>query len=214
MPTPSNPVRVVDIYHGDAVSSFATARNNGLLGVIHKATTGRTGRDPRYKERRVAALQAGLLWGAYHWGTSVDVAKQVDNFLGWAEPDDQTLVALDYEQTSGNQMTLQQARDFLRILGQRLGRKPVLYCGGLLKSELGNTKDSFLGSHRLWLAHYNANPVVQASWNRYWLWQYTEGGPSGPGPRQVPGIPGNAQGRLDCDHHDGTAAQLASEWAS
>ena len=214
MPAPSNPVRVTDIYRGDNVTSFATAKANGLIGVIHKATTGRTGKDPMYKRRRTAAQAAGLLWGAYHWGTAVDVDRQIDNFLGWAEPDDSTLVALDYEKTSGNQMTLNQARDFLHKLAQRLGRKPVLYCGGLLKDQLGHTHDAFLGSHRLWLAHYSATPVPQASWNNYWLWQYTDGGSNGPAPKTVPGIPGNSAGRLDCDHYDGTAARLAQDWAS
>ena len=54
------PVRVTDIYRGDNVTSFATAKANGLIGVIHKATTGRTGKDPMYKGRRTAAQAAGL----------------------------------------------------------------------------------------------------------------------------------------------------------
>ena len=60
---------VVDISHGDRVDSFARARDAGLRGVIHKATTGATGRDDAYKPRRQLARDANLLWGAYHWGT-------------------------------------------------------------------------------------------------------------------------------------------------
>ena len=59
--------------HGDGVTSFADARNSGLLGVIHKATTGATGRDDAYKARRLLARKAGLLWGAYHWGIAAPV---------------------------------------------------------------------------------------------------------------------------------------------
>jgi GH25 family lysozyme M1 (1,4-beta-N-acetylmuramidase) len=208
-------LRVVDIYHGDKVTSFNRAADAGLWGVIHKATTGRTGRDNLYAKRRKAAREAGLLWGAYHWGTAVDVEDQVENFLGYAEPDDDTLVALDFEETAGNQMTLSQARDFLTIVNEKLRRRAVIYGGGLLKNRLGSAADSFFGSHRLWLAHYNPNPVCHKSWSKYWLWQYTDkrGRPQLL-PDSVPGIPGNSEGALDCDCYDGTKTQLRADWAS
>jgi GH25 family lysozyme M1 (1,4-beta-N-acetylmuramidase) len=205
--------RVVDISHGDGVTSFLAARNSGVLGVIHKATTGATGKDDAYSTRRTQATAAGLLWGAYHWGTAAPVADQVTNFLGWATPDDNTLVALDYEATLGNQMTLDMARAFLQAISDQLHRKAVLYSGGLIKGELGQTKDDFLGGHRLWLAQYGPAPVVQASWTTYWLWQYTDG-ESGPNPKFVPGIPGDSKGRVDCDYFAGSAQDLAAQWAS
>ena len=204
---------VVDISHGDDVTSFGKAKEAGLLGVIHKATTGATGRDDAYRSRKKTANKAGLLWGAYHWGTAAKVEDQVANFLAWAEPDNACLVALDYERTPGNQMSLAQARDFMTILAEKLGRKPLIYGGDLLKDRLGNKRDSFFGSHRLWLAQYGSHPVVQASWDKYWLWQYTDG-ESGPDPKTIAGIPGDSKGRLDCDHYMGTTGQLAIEWAS
>lgn len=209
---PNVPI-VVDISHGDAVSSFPKAAEAGLLAVIHKATTGATGRDDEYKARRNLAGQSKLLWGAYHWGTAAKVEDQVDNFLNWADPDKSTLVALDFERTGGNQMTISQARDFLTLIGDRLKRKPVIYGGDLLKEQLGNKKDKFFGEHRLWLAQYGTHPRVQASWDSFWLWQYTDG-ESGPDPKTVPGIPGDSKGRLDCDHFVGTPTQLAEQWAA
>ena len=207
--------RIVDIYQGDRVSSFQKAADNGLWGVIHKATTGATGKDGKYAQRRQAALDAGLLWGAYHWGTAADVEDQVGNFLKTAKPDADTLVALDFEETPNNQMTLVQAQEFLTLINQKLGRKAVIYGGGLLKTRLGSTANPFFGSHRLWLAHYNPNPVCQKSWNRYWLWQYTDNTKnSSLQPSSIPGIPGDAKGNLDCDSYDGTKAQLKAEWAS
>ena len=106
-------LRVVDIYHGDRVSSFEKAADFGIWGIIHKATTGATGKDAKYPTRRKPASNAGLLWGTYHWGTKADVAKQVRNFLNYAEPNHSTLVALDFERTGENTMTLDQAREFL-----------------------------------------------------------------------------------------------------
>jgi lysozyme len=93
---------VVDIYHGDGVVSFDQAFGAGLRGVIHKATTGASGRDDAYTARRGLATRAGLLWGAFHWGTAAPAGDQVDNFLSWAKPDKDTLLALDYEPGRGN----------------------------------------------------------------------------------------------------------------
>ena len=205
--------RVVDLYHNDQVTSFSQAAAAGIWGVIHKATTGATGVDDAYASRRQTALDAGLLWGAYHWGTAADVEQQVDHFLTIAAPTANTLVALDYEETAGNQMTLDQARQFLTLLEEKLGRRAVLYSGGLIKQGLGSTPDPFFGAHRLWLAQYSSKPAVQVSWKTYWLWQYTDS-KTGLTPNQIAGIPGDTSGNLDCNSYGGTREQLAAEWAS
>lgn len=204
---------VVDIYHGDGVVSFDQAFAAGLRGVIHKATTGASGRDDAYKGRRDLAKRAGLLWGATHWGTAhMPISDQVDNFLAWADPDKDTLVALDYERDDGNQMTLDGAREFLQLVNDRLKRKAVLYSGDTVKSALGKKSDAFFGSHRLWLAQYGNNPSVHRSWKSYWLWQYTDG-EKGPGRKTVPGIPGDRLNRLDCDHFPSSLEDLKAQWA-
>lgn len=205
---------VIDLYHGNEVNSFEAARVAGVLGVIHKSTTGESGRDDTYRERRAAAKAAGMLWGAYHWGTAKPVAKQVDNFLKWAQPDDETLMALDYEDSPGNQMTLDQAREFLERIEAKLGRKAVIYSGHTIKDALGSQIDPYLGQHRLWLAQYGPRARVQASWDTYWLWQFTEGKADDPRRKRIPGVPGNHRGELDCDYYAGTAEQLKKEWAS
>jgi len=205
-------LRVVDLYQGDRVSDFGKAAQDGVWGIIHKASTGATGWDRKYAERRQKAVAAGLLWGAYHWGTGIDVKRQVDNFLKRAEPDTNTLVALDYEDDP-NQMSLGQAREFLTRISDKLGRKAVLYSGHVAKDNLKHKKDEFFGSHRLWLSQYSDHPSVQDSWQAFWLWQYTDG-KNGPHPRTVSGLPGNAKGELDCNSYNGTKDQLKREWAS
>lgn len=119
-------MRVVDLYRGDRVSSFRKAADFGIWGIIHKATTGATGKDGKYSDRRSAALDAGLLWGAYHWGTNANVPKQVDNFLQNAKPDDKTLIALDYEDA---RMSLAQAREFLTLLAENSDENPSFTAG-------------------------------------------------------------------------------------
>ncbi|TBD71728.1 glycoside hydrolase family 25 protein [Rhizobium ruizarguesonis] len=206
--------RIIDLYHGDSVTSFDAARTAGLQAVIHKATTGASGRDNKYAERRSAALKSGLLWGAYHWGTAAPVVQQIDNFLQFADPDKRTLVALDFERTRGNQMSIEQAAAFLKGIADKLGRKAVIYGGSLLKESLGSSKNEFFGSHRLWLAQYGDTPTPHKSWQDYWLWQYTDGGRNGPGPKKVPGVVGNTKGQIDCDQYRMPFAQLKAEWAS
>lgn len=205
-----NPV-VADIYHGDTVSSLRIAQTSGLLGVIHKASQGTSVTDPAYAQRRAAAADAGLLWGAYHFATNEDPAAQVRHFLDCAKPDKNTLLALDFEPNGNHTMTLSQAHEFLAGIQQQIGRKAVLYSGNLIKETLPGI-DEFFGSHRLWLAEYGPIAKLPASWSKYWLWQFTGDG-IGPGPHSFPGIPG-AGGALDLNTYNGTASQLAAEWAS
>ena len=61
------------------------------------------------------------------WGPTSDIVNMIQD----------TLVALDYERTPGNQMTLEGAREFLNLINEKLGRKAVLYSGDVAKSALG-----------------------------------------------------------------------------
>ena len=201
---------VIDLSHWDGVNSFALAYAAGVRGIIHKATTGASGVDDGYATRRGDAIKAGLLWGAFHWGTAAPVDDQVANFLTQAKPDNNTLVALDFETDVGNQMTLDGARQFLGLIEQKLDRKAVLYSGDVAKTDLGSTVDAFFSGHRLWLAQYGSNPTVQRSWNTYWLWQYSDGTPN----PAVPGLPGDRSSRLDCNYFPSTADDLKVQWAS
>lgn len=198
---------VIDISHHNDVESFAQAKAAGVLGIIHKASQGRAMIDGQYARRRQAALAAGLLWGAYHFNTGEDPAAQVDHFFQAARPDEHTLMALDFEDNPGSNMSADQARRFLQIADAKLGRKLMIYGGNRVK-ELIPHKDAFFASHRLWLCQYAATYKLPAAWSECWLWQYAADG-SGPKPHTVPGIPGN----IDCNTTDRTPEQLAAEWA-
>jgi lysozyme len=60
---------VIDISHNVTVTDFAAVRRSGILAVIHKVSEGGDWFDPSYATRRHQAESAGLLWGAYHFGT-------------------------------------------------------------------------------------------------------------------------------------------------
>lgn len=194
---------VIDIYHGNIVHDFAALKAAGIQGVIHKASQGTRYADPAYTARRKLATDAGLLWGAYTFNTGESVQAQIDEFFSHAEPDDQTLMALDFEDNPHSQMSLFQAKQFLDLADTKLGRKLVLYSGNRIKDLLGNHADAFFGSHRLWLPQYGPVAKTQPSWIAPWLWQYSESG-------RLPGT----DGAIDLNFYSGNATQLAHDWAS
>src|SRR5260221_13811717 len=174
--------RVVDIYHGDAVegsdcvAGFTKAREAGIWGVIHKSSQGITIKDSAYDRRRAAAVEVGLLWGAYHFNTGDDVETQVEFFIQSAKPDDNTLMVLDFEDNPRRNMTVGQAVQFLRTLEKKLGRPGAIYSGNRIKEsvdQLGDTDRVYITSHRLWLCQYGLRAVLPDHWDKYWLWQYT-----------------------------------------
>lgn len=206
--------RVVDISHHNTVTDLRATAMAGIWGVIHKSSQGVGYRDPDYASRRTQAVAAGLLWGAYHFNDGSDVASQVDWFLKCAQPDENTLLVLDFEDNAKSNMTAKSAVQFLRLLEQRTGRKGAIYSGNRLKETIGqlNAADrSYLCSHRLWLCQYGPRAVLPVGFAKYWLWQYTGDG-VGPQPHNVPGITAGNAG-IDLNVYDNDRLTLKSEWA-
>src|SRR5215471_3679613 len=198
---------VVDLSHHNGDVDLAAAAGDGILGVIHKATQGLDYQDPLFAENHTKAADAGLHWGAYHFGTGGDGVAQAEHFLEVVQPDPGSLLALDLEpNTQGPSMTLEEARAFVTHVHAMTGRWPGLYSGHYIKELLGAQVDPVLANCWLWLAQYGTTPVVPPTWAYWTLWQYTDGG-MGPEPHTVAGI-----GRCDRDQFNGTRAQLARLW--
>jgi GH25 family lysozyme M1 (1,4-beta-N-acetylmuramidase) len=199
---------VVDLFHGDAVHDFAAARQWGIRGIIHKASEGHDYVDPAYARRRPDAAAAGLLWGAYHFMRPGDPVAQADHFMDTAEPDPQTLMAVDHEDPG---VPLADVIRFMTTVEARIGRQAVLYSGFLIKEQIAKAlppgAGAYLASRRFWLAQYSAKPTWTL-WQAPWLWQFTGDG-NGPKPHSVPGL----QNNLDINSFAGTAEDLAAQWA-
>src|SRR5258708_29836001 len=88
---------VIDIYYGDQVQDFAQTKAFGIVGVIHKASEATGFTDKLYAARRKLATDLHLKWGAYHFFHGTEPVAEADHFLSVAEPDADTLVALDWE---------------------------------------------------------------------------------------------------------------------
>ena len=115
--------KVLDISHHNGIDSWAQVKDAGIVGIIHKATEGTSYVDDQYLSRARDALNAGLLWGAYHFANGSNVQDQVENFLRTVGVDDETLYALDWEDDpNGNTMNVGEAQDFLERIAREIGR--------------------------------------------------------------------------------------------
>ncbi len=200
---------IIDISHYQDHINLGKVKADGIVAIIHKATEGGTYKDSEYHDKKAEAKAKGFLWGAYHFSSGVSVTNQVDNFLSYAQPEDDDLIALDFEpSSSGPNMTLDQAHRFVDMIKSILGRYPMIYGGSMLRHAIGTNLDPILANCPLWYSRYNSRPIGIPSqvWDEATLWQYTDGN-AGPDPHKVDGI-----GRCDRNIFNGTEADLRAKW--
>jgi lysozyme len=198
---------VVDLSHNNPHVDFGALQGDGIFGVFHKATQGLGFVDPAYALRRQPAADAGLKWGAYHFGTGADGVAQANFFLAHALPATGDLLVLDFElNPTGLSMTLAEAKAFVTQIQAATGTWPGLYGGSYLKEQLNGTADPVLSNCWLWLSQYGPQAVLPPGWDAWTFWQYTDGH-VGPPPYAVDGV-----GPCDRDIFQGAAADLASFW--
>jgi lysozyme len=198
---------VIDLSHFNTVTSFETVKADGIVGVFHKATQGTTMLDPKYHSRKIEALAAGLWWGAYHFGVGGDGVAQAKYFLSIVTPGPNDLLVLDLEENPrGASMTLAEAEDFVKYVEAETGRWPGLYGGSYVTELLGKNKETALSFCWLWLPEYGPTPRIPPVWDRWTMWQYTDG-QVGPEPHTVNGV-----GKCDRDQFNGTIEELRQLW--
>ena len=199
---------IIDISHHNGNVNLNKAAEDGILGVLIKATQGQTGTDPMFKSNRKKCEDAKLLFGAYHFGTGSDGIKQADNFLATIGDTSKVLLVLDLEPNpTGPSMSLEEARGFVTHIREATGRFPGLYSGHYIKQLLGTNSDPVLSQCWFWLAQYGPTAVVPPNWKTWTMWQYTDGA-FGPEPHNVSGV-----GRCDRDKFNGSESQLRKLWA-
>jgi len=201
---------VIDISHHNKIASLVKVAESGVIGVIQKATQGFSFKDPTFVLNKKKILDAGLLFGAYHFGTSGDPLAQADFFLSTANGT--SCLVLDFEPNpQGHDMSLLEAEHFVHHVFTQTGRYPGLYSGHTVKEALmaaGITSpdQTELSKCWLWFARYGAPPLIPKVWDHWTMWQYTDGA-AGQGPHEVPGI-----GRCDRDFFNGTTDELRTFW--
>ena len=183
---------VVNLSHYDMMRpDFAAMKREGIIGVIHEASYPRLERDAKYLDRQMGALQAGLLWGAYHYGDATDPVRQADHFLNvvasaWAQAGSTArspgvLLVLDFEKNGhypGGTMRVDQAVAFVERIRERTGTYPGIYSGEyrlaqvLNSPKVTNAQRKTLTNCWLWIANYHKEPRATAPWSYWALWQY------------------------------------------
>jgi lysozyme len=200
---------VVNLSHYDLMRvDFVAMKSEGVVGVIHEATFPRLQRDWRYFERQAAASQAGLLWGAYHFGDGTNPISQADHFLATVasshppvrtadDPEKKragVLLVLDFEKNGhypGGSMSVSQAAAFVERIKERTGKYPGIYGSEnrlrqmLYGSGATDAHRSVLSNCWLWIANYHNEPRATSPWRGWDLWQYTGDGKCGLRPRSA-----------------------------
>lgn len=201
---------IVDLSHHNGNVDLKRAKAAGIVGVIQKATQGVTFTDQTFAANREKARDAGLLFGAYHFGVGGSGIEQADFFLNalmkYGEFD---LAILDFEANpSGGSMSLQEAEDFVLHVKSATGQWPGLYSGHFLKEMHLTMATPVLSQCWLWISQYGPAPVIPQAWSAWTMWQYTDGF-FGIEHRPVDGI-----GTCDRDTFNGTLEQLTAFWES
>ncbi|MCB0723104.1 MAG: glycoside hydrolase family 25 protein [Ignavibacteriae bacterium] len=203
--------RVIDISHHNERINFEKVKEAGIIGVIHKATQGISFVDDKYRERKKEALENGLLWGAYHFGTDKNGKNQADHFLNHIDNNNDTIIALDFERNDPkpyDTIHKKQGEDFIEAIHERFNLYPGIYSGTFLHSQI--TNNSIFKKCWLWLIDWDNNPNWPKNiWDKWTLWQYTGDG-NGPEPHKVDGISGNC----DRDKFNGEEYALKEFWES
>ena len=206
---------VVDLSHYFPNADLATAAQAGAASAILKASQGDAWHDPDFATLLARAQAAGLLVGAYHFGTAADTAGQLDSFIaavtnaaGGFGP---IVAVLDVETnnpTPEDTMNPDEAEKFVAAFRTRTGQTPIIYAGSYLRARGGARGRPNLAACPLWVAQYGYAAQTLPGWKDWTLWQFTDGH-SGPHAGKVGGI-----GRCDQSVFRGTQPDLAALWTS
>jgi len=170
-----------------------------------------------FQTRKVVAKALGLKWGAYHLARPGNPVEQANNFIDFAQPAPDELMALDIEGIDATQwMSLEDAEEFVRQVHRRLGRFPVLYVNGKTAQYIADNRYQYrlLSRLPLWYARYKPDIDVHfpmGNWQGYALWQFSAQANCGRFrcPYRVPGTPND----IDVSVAPMSADELRQEWA-
>jgi len=197
----------IDVSHYQGAINWTAVRNAGIRFAFIKATEGTSYLDPRFGTNYVAAYNAGVIRGAYHFArpAASSGAAQADflaNHGGAWSADSRTLpAALDLE--AGCHGLSQSAmrgwiQSFLDRYRARTGRHAVIYTTTSWWSTCTGNWSGPWSTSPLWIARWASSPGTLPAGAPFWsFWQYTSTG-------SVPGISGN----VDRDYWNGSIDRL------
>jgi lysozyme len=211
-----NTALAIDPYEKNDINWDLLATDKRVVAIIHRATIGDR-IDRKYAQRRVEAKQRGYKWGAYHFGRPGNPIKQADFFLTTVKPDKDDLIALDLESTEPQDMSLDEARIFIKRVYEKTGRYPFVYANQHVTKAIADDfrADDVFAKTYLWYARYKkkVTDFTPAAWKTYTIWQFSSEQNCTPDNRSacwytVPGT----EYDMDVDVYNGTIEELRSKW--
>lgn len=192
---------VIDAYEYNELNWVDLVSDKRIVGFINKASDGLppvyfcTGNETGYRlckslwrryavakelynTRRTLAKALGLKWGAYHLARPGNPVEQAQNFLDFASPGPDDLIALDIEDNDPSKwMSLDDAEIFVQEIKYRTGRYPMLYTNGNTAKHIADNafRYKLLSRLPLWYARYKPEIGMhfpKGNWDNYALWQF------------------------------------------
>jgi GH25 family lysozyme M1 (1,4-beta-N-acetylmuramidase) len=193
---------VIDAYEYNSIDWDQLASDKRIVGFINKASDGLappyscSGDESAarlckalwkrhavarelFQTRKVVAKALGLEWGAYHLARPGNPVEQADNFVDFADPGPDDLLALDIEDNDPTKwMSLEDAEEFVRQLHRRVGRFPLLYTNETTARHIAENRGRYrlLSRLPLWYARYRpeiGGQFPKGNWRSYTLWQFS-----------------------------------------
>lgn len=205
---------IIDPYAENKINWDELAKDKRVVAIIHRATHGMKV-DSKYLERRAEAKRRGYLWGSYHLGKSGDPIAQADNYLKVAGVEEDDLMALDLEELSSNYMSLENANIFMRHVGKKTERLPIIYANHSVAQEIVKNPAAaplLLGSP-LWYARFRKSipDFPKGGWKSYTIWQFSSEINCKPGLTCLYRVPGTKMD-MDVNVFYGSTASLKDKW--
>jgi lysozyme len=168
----------VSLYQKDV--NWAEVYAAGARFAFIKCSQGVTVTDPKFATNWTNAKAAGMLVGVYHFiNPTLAAADQLTHLLqvlGDRTPD--LPIALDVEKPvdSDPPDVTQVVTDFVTLLTQRTGRKPLLYTGPSYWNAHVHGGLNW-AEYDLWIANYGVTtPMLPKAWTTWRFWQYSGSG--------------------------------------
>ena len=162
--------KLIDIYHGDVITSFHDLYAAGILGCYIKATQGATYVDPNFTDNAARAASVGMIKTGYGFFVpDDDPVQQAQHLVNVANPKAGDLpLILDVETAGANvgANALVAAQEIKRLTGWY----PWIYSG---ESFYGQYLAEFFpaADYNLIIANYSEQPKMACA-----MWQNSESG--------------------------------------
>ena len=171
------PIMGIDVSHHQKAINWQQVAEAGVHFAYIKSSEGRDFLDTQFQQNWVAAAEAGIPRGAYHFFTFCSPGKaQAEHFLKTAPPEQLALPPVADVEFVGNCKSFgdlkdvrQEFREFLTLVEQAWGVKPILY---LTPDALERVLGSDLTEYPIWIRSIQSEP--RSDQYREWvLWQFS-----------------------------------------